>query len=440
MYFIYNSLLWVVLLLFWPGLLWYMRRRQGSLEGLGERLGYGWPQASGKVGPRQRTTWFHGASLGEMQMLAPLLRAWRDAYPESELLLTTMTLTGRQVARRLFPEARVLLLPLDLPHLWWLFFRRFQPLCLIVAETELWPNLLRCARRRGLPVALVNARLSVRSFANYRFFGFFTRSMFATPVLVAVQDAVSGERFAALGTAAERIVLSGNMKFDLLPPVADQLLYRQLFAPELQVVVAGSTHAGEEEMLLAAWEKGADAAPEIFKSACLVLAPRHPQRFAEVAQLLTGKKVDFLSFSSFKKTPAPLTLPAAPAVLLLDTLGDLIHFYNLASFAVIGGTLVPGVGGHNPLEAAVFGKAVVHGTYTANFKAGFTYLDEEGGGVSVADPEALAAVVIRALREPGWLGDAGRKAAAAVTRQRGALQRTMLSLQQALALWPEDKH
>ena len=413
-----------------------MHRRQGSLEGLGERLGCGWPRRRSEAGGEPRPVWFHGASVGEVQMLVPLIRAWRKRYPETGLLLTTMTLTGRQTAIRLFPEARVVLLPLDLPGLWALFFRHFRPSYLIIAETELWPNLLHYARRQGLPLALVNARLSRQSFTNYRFCRFFTRSMFAAPAVVVVQDRVSGQRFAELGTSPERIVLSGNMKFDLLPPEngGNQPCYQNLFGAEIPVVVAGSTHPGEEEMILSAWGKCALQFPEIFVSACLVLAPRHPQRFADVAEFLLSRGVDFLRFSSHKEKSESTALHKVPSVLLLDTLGDLIHFYRLARFAIIGGTLVPGVGGHNPLEAAVFAKAVVHGPYTANFRDGFGYLDDQGGGLPVAGEAALEILLSRCLREPGFARDEGFKAAATVRRHRGAVSRTMTSLDQAFGL------
>ena len=444
MYIIYNITLCSLLLLFWPLLLWYMHRRQGSLEGLGERLGWGWLRPQSPAVAKLPTVWFHGASVGEMQMLVPLIQAWCKRYPETGLILTTMTLTGRQTAKRLFPHARVLLLPLDLPGMWRLFFRRFRPTCLIIAETELWPNLLHYAKRQGLPLALVNARLSLKSFTNYHFCRFFTRSMFAAPAVVVVQDQVSGQRFAALGTSPERIILSGNMKFDLLSSgnSGEQTIYQSLFAPEIPVVVAGSTHPGEEEMILDAWEKCALTVPETCKPACLVLAPRHPQRFAEVAEFLSSRKVDFLRFSLCKKSADSaegVALPKVPSVLLLDTLGDLIHFYRLSRFAIIGGTLVPGVGGHNPLEAAVFSKAVIHGSHVANFKDGFGYLDEQGGGLLVDGEAELEILFRRCLQEPDFAHDEGLKAAATVARHRGAVSRTMTSLQEVFGLSSEDK-
>ncbi|MCD6535232.1 MAG: hypothetical protein J7L25_14320 [Deltaproteobacteria bacterium] len=442
LYIIYNIILCALLLLSWPVLLWYMYRRQGSFEGLGERLGWGWPpRLQSQAGGKLRTSWFHGASVGEVQMLVPLIQAWCRRYPEAGLLLTTMTLTGRQTAKRIFPQARVVLLPLDLPGVWPLFFRRFRPACLIIAETELWPNLLHHAARQGLPLALVNARLSLKSFKNYRFFRFFTRSMFAGPAVVVVQDQVSGQRFAELSTSPEQIVLSGNMKFDLLPSgnSGEQILYRNLFAPEIPVVVAGSTHPGEEEMILNAWEKSLLQLSETGKDACLVLAPRHPQRFSEVAEFLTLRKVDFLRFSICKESSDRAALSGVPSVLLLDTLGDLIHFYRLSRFAIIGGTLVPGIGGHNPLEAAVFAKAVIHGSYVANFKDGFGYLDDQGGGLPVAGEVELETLFRRCLQEPAFARDEGLKAAATVDRHRGAVSRTMISLEEVFGWDREDK-
>ncbi len=418
-----------------------MQRRQGSLEGLGERLGYGWPQLRSGNGKVSRTVWFHGASVGEVQMMLPLIEIWKARYPETDILLTTMTITGRQTAIRLFPNARVVLLPLDLPGMWPLFFRYFRPSMLIVAETELWPNLLRYVGRHKVPMALVNARLSLQSFTSYRFFNFFTSSMFAIPDLVMVQDQVSGQRFAELGTSPECIVLSGNMKFDVLSPDegASPTLYRELFPVGIAVVVAGSTHTGEEEILLAVWEKCLQQYPETFATACLVIAPRHPQRFIEVAELLAVKGFDFQRFSGLKEKAGGLVLDEVPTVLLLDTLGDLIHFYNLSRFAIIGGTLVPGVGGHNPLEAAIFAKAVVHGVHVANFKDGFSYLDEQGGGLPAADRNALENLLIRCLQEPAFALQEGVKAAATVRRQRGAVSRTMASLEQIFKLLQEDK-
>ncbi len=446
MFIVYNIILSILLFLFWPLLLWYLYRRQGNLEGLGERLvTYGWffgfrglffrrpavphSERGAEVCP---SLWFHGASVGEVRMLVPLLRARQAEYPETALLLTTMTLTGRQTARQAFPEAKVVLMPLDLPCCWALFFRYFQPAALIIAETELWPNLFDCVRRRRLPLALVNARLSRKSFVNYQIFNFFTKKMFGVPDVVVVQDRVSAARFAGLGTPVEKIIFSGNLKFDLLPPPERKLKIgpRTLLGPEIQLVVAGSTHPGEEELILSAWNENiADNGSNNNnnKPLSLVLAPRHPQRFAAVAKLLDDRGIDYLRFSEIKDSlvSGPVKVPA---VLLLDTLGDLIHFYRRAGFTIIGGTLVPGIGGHNPLEAALFAKAVIHGPYVANFKDGFELLDEAGGGLPVADGRELALLLGRCLNDREFIQSAGLKAQATVERNRGAVQRTLQAL------------
>ena len=377
-----------------------------------------------------RPVWFHGASVGEVQMLVPLVRAWQVDHPGSALLITTMTLTGRQTARQAFPEARVVLLPLDLPFLWPLFFRYFQPAVLIIAETELWPNLFNFVKRQRLPLALVNARLSRKSFVDYQIFDFFTQSMFSVPDLVIVQDRVSGARFAGLGTPADKIVFSGNLKFDLLPPAAPdfEIDCQTLFGRDAQVVVAGSTHPGEEEMILSAWNINICRSSGSTEPGCLVLAPRHPHRFVAVAELLCGRGIDFLCFSEIKNSLPAAGFSRVPAVLLLDTLGDLIHFYRLASFTIIGGTLIPGVGGHNPLEAALFARAVIHGVNVANFKEGFKFLDEQGGGLPVADEKELAIMLGRCLKDQEFVRDVGCQAQATIERNRGAVQRTLNAL------------
>ncbi len=402
---------------------------------MGERLGWGWLYPRLRGSESRRPVWFHGASVGEVQMLVPLIRVWQEEYPESALLVTTMTLTGRETARQAFPQAQVVLMPLDLPFLWGRFFRYFRPVTLVVAETELWPNLFNFIQQQRLPLALVNARLSRKSFVNYQIFAFFTKAMFTVPDLVVVQDQVSGARFAGLGTLADKIVFSGNLKFDLLPPVyrGPKIDSQVLFGKEVQLVVAGSTHPGEEKMILDAWNKTIYDRVESDRSVCLVMAPRHPHRFAAVAEMLSCRGIDFLRFSEIKSeikddllAPRPVRVPA---VLLLDTLGDLIHFYRLASFTIIGGTLVPGVGGHNPLEAALFARAVIHGSHVVNFRDGFKFLDDQGGGLPVAGMQELEAMLGRCFKNPEFARTVGLKAQATVERNRGAVQRTLKALQ-----------
>ena len=433
LFLLYNFFLCLFLLCGWPLLLVYMYQRQGSLAGLDERLALGLKPLA-EDGCRGAVTWFHGASVGEIRMLLPLVEAWCRSHPADRLLVTTMTVTGRETARQLFPTARVRLLPFDLPWVWKRFFAVYRPARLVIAETELWPNLLRSAGVCGLPVALVNARLSQNSFRSYRRFAFFTRRMFAVPGLVVAQDHESGCRFTALGTPAERVVLCGNMKFDIEFGAARKA-YRELLPPDSFIVVAGSTHPGEEAMLLAAWERALDKFSGPAAKACLVLAPRHPQRFSEIAAWLAGRGAEFVSFAEFKRKrePAALRLAPLPRVLLLDTLGDLAAFYPLGGLAVIGGTLVPGIGGHNPLEAAVCGRAVIHGPHVSSFRDGFRCLDEQGGGLPVADAAELEKLLLRFLEEPAWARREGLRALETMRRQRGAVACTLAHLENLFA-------
>ena len=430
MFLIYNLILVFLLLAGWPLLLFYMYRRQGSLAGLGQRLGLG---RLSRPRPVSRALWWHGASVGEIRMLAPLVQAWKKRHPECRLLVTTMTLTGRQTAKELLPEAEISLLPFDLPLFWDLFFYSFRPAGLVVAETEIWPNLWRAVKRRGLPLVLVNARLSPKSFRRYRFFGFVFTEIFRLPDLVVVQDELSGRHFTALGTRPERVVSSGNLKFDLTPPPVDEAAFRHPLPASAVMVVAGSTHPGEEEMLLEAWKNMTRSVPALTADAVLVIAPRHPRRFAEVAAWLESEKVDFISYSAWLKTGGEKISGRLSQVLLLDTLGDLVHFYRLSRCAVIGGTLVPGIGGHNHLEAAVHGRPVIHGPHTSSFSDGYRYLDEQGGGLLVKNAEELEIMIRRCLEDDDFVAKEGRRAQATLERHRGALHTTLECLEKVFS-------
>ncbi len=438
LFWLYNLLLVPLLVFFSPGLLLYLYRRQGNLVGLGERLAGGrrgrLPQTPMPAAMESSLTWFHGASVGEIRMLAPLVAAWRRRRPADRLLVTAMTTTGRATAAALFPVAEIRLLPFDLPWIWRDFLRCYRPERLIVAETELWPNLLAAMRAHRIPVALVNARLSEKSFRGYRRISFFSRLLFAVPGLVAAQDEVSAHRFVALGSSPQRVVVCGNLKFDLQPDAVVGRRYQGIFPPGCRILVAGSTHPGEEELILAAWRRARRRTAIAAENICLVLAPRHPQRFAAVAAWLAKQENGLLRFSRLKESSEKIRLRRVPPLLLLDTLGDLGALYPQADAALLGGTLVPGIGGHNPLEAAVWGRAVIHGPHTANFAAGYRLLDTEGGGLPVTDEKSLEALFERFLKEPAWIAAEGRRAARTMARRRGATAVAMRALEDFFTL------
>ena len=389
--------------------LWRGLRDRGYWEALPERLGFGPAVVAGGL-------WVHAVSVGEVQAAASLVRALRRRYPELPLLLTTSTPTGRGRARSLFGDDVALrYLPYDLPGPVRRFLDRTRPRLGVVLETELWPNLYRQCGRRGLPLVLASARLSARSVRRYRLLGGLLRATLAHGVVVAAQSEADAGRFVELGADPAQCRVVGNLKFDFELPAdaeAGGRALRAMLGAARPVWVAGSTHDGEEELVLDAHAQLRGAQPD----ALLVLAPRHPPRFAAVAALLRRRGVAFVTRSS-GATPT-----AATEVLLLDTLGELVLFYAAADVAFVGGSLVP-VGGHNLLEPAALGKPVVTGRYTANAAPVARLLVEAGAAEVVDDGAALGASVARLLSDPAARRAAGDRGHAAVSANRGALAR-----------------
>ncbi len=389
--------------------LWRGLRDRSYREALPERLGFGPAQRAGGL-------WVHAVSVGEVQAAASLVRALRLRYPDLPLVLTTSTPTGRGRARSLFGEDVVVrYLPYDLPGPVRRFLDRVRPRLGIILETELWPNLYRACGRRHLPLVLASARVSERSVARYRRFGGIVRAALAQGVVVAAQSAADAARFAALGVSPARAPVVGNLKFDFeLPPDAEARgrALRQALGAGRPVWVAGSTHEGEEELVLQAHARLRSSRPD----ALLVLAPRHPPRFESVATLLGRRQLAFVRRSSGDAV-GPDT-----AVLLVDALGELVLFYAAADVAFVGGSLVP-IGGHNLLEPAALGKPVLTGPHTTSAAPVARLLVEAGAVAVVADAAALAAELGRLLGDSAArraARDAGR---AAVDANRGALAR-----------------
>jgi len=395
--------------------LWRGRGDSAAREGLGERFGFGPAAAPGGL-------WVHAVSVGEVQAAASLVQALRRRYPQLPLTVTTATATGRARARALF-GAGVLVryLPYDLPGAVRRFLGRVEPRLGIVLETELWPHLYRACARRDLPLVLASARVSERSVRRYRRLGTLVRELFSRRVVVAAQSAADAARFQALGAAPERTPVIGNLKFDFeLPPGIDAAgrALRAALGEARPVWVAGSTHDGEEALVLDAHAQLRARHP----AALLVLAPRHPPRAAAVAALLRRRGVRFVTRASGAAV-APDT-----EVLLLDTLGELQLFYAAGDVAFVGGSLVP-VGGHNLLEPAALGRPIVTGPHTANAAAVARLLLEEGAAVTVRDAEGLATRVGTWLADPAARQAAGERGRAAVGANRGALARFLALLE-----------
>jgi len=380
-----------------------------------ERLGLGLPLSSAPI-------WVHAVSVGEVQAAAALVVALRQRYPQAPVLVTTFTPTGAARARVSFRDvAEVRYLPFDLPGSVRRFLDRARPRLAVIMETELWPNLYRECRRRRIPLVIASARLSRRSIDRYRRLGALFRETVAGGVVVAAQGEGDAERFRALGAPVERTYVMGNLKFDLtLPPdiLERGRKLREHYAPGRPVWVAGSTHGGvEEESVIEAHRRISAVHP----GALLVLAPRHANRFGEVAGWLERQGIAAMRRS------ASLPPPAAPgpcSVLLLDTLGELLDFYAAADIAFVGGSLAP-IGGHNLLEPAALGLPVLTGPNNSNGEDVARLLLDCGAVEIVHNGGELAAKVTALLSDAALRADMGRRGRAAVERNRGALEKLL---------------
>lgn len=381
------------------------RQRRWQRFGLGEGL----PDGS---------IWVHAVSVGEVQASAPLVRALLERYPARRLVLTTVTPTGAARARSLFGDAVTLrYLPFDLPGSVRRFFERVKPAIAIIMETELWPNLLAECNRRGIPLLMASARISPRSVRRYRRFASLFGGLLSNGIVIAAQSEADAQRFLSIGAHPSRTHVTGNIKFDIVldPDVCRQGgAWREAQARGRPTWVAGSTHEGEEGLVLDAHEKvRAEHA-----GALLVLVPRHPNRFAEVAALLDQRGVSWVSRSSGQ------AIRPETGVLLGDTMGELMMFYAAADVAFVAGSLVP-VGGHNLLEPVAAGASVVTGPHNFNGEEIYRKLVEAGVVTTVADADGLSATVAGLLADAHRRRELGERGRRVVEENRGALERLL---------------
>ncbi|ERT16728.2 3-deoxy-D-manno-octulosonic acid transferase, partial [Pseudomonas putida SJ3] len=336
----------------------YLRARKAPAYGqrIGERFALNLPLM------HQGGIWVHAVSVGESIAAAPMVRALLKAYPELPITLTCMTPTGSERIRAMFadePRVQHCYLPYDLPWAAGRFLDHVQPKLGIIMETELWPNHIHQCAKRGIPVALANARLSERSARGYGRFARLTRPMLAEMSLIAVQTETEAQRFRDLGARPECVKVTGSIKFDL--KIDEQLLPRakalreQWGAEQRPVWIAASTHDGEDALILQAHRQ----LLQVHGDALLILVPRHPERFAAVHALCSEQ------FTTVRRSSAA-PVDAQTRVLLGDTMGELLFLYALADIAFVGGSLVP-TGGHNPLEPAALALPVLMGPHVFNF-------------------------------------------------------------------------
>jgi 3-deoxy-D-manno-octulosonic-acid transferase len=419
MYLAYSLLLSLGLLLLSPYFLFQALAHRKYITGLRERLG-SLPKLD-----RQPVVWLHCVSVGETQAARPLVERIRKELPHYALVVSTVTLTGQKLARDLFREqaARVVYFPFD----WRWSVRRalnaLSPSVVVVMETELWPNFLRECKAREIPVALVNGRISRKSFGRYLKIRFFLRHVLDCLSIAVMQSERDAERILQLGMTKERVFSAGNLKFEAVGNTDQKTDFKNRFGlqSDVPLVLAASTHAPEEKIVLESLRKLRESQPGVR----LMIAPRHPERFNEVAELIGASGLSWA-----RRTDAPASTDTSATVILLDTIGELPSTYSYASVVFVGGSIVDR-GGHNVLEPAAHGVAVITGAHTHNFHAIVALLNEakailqlgpvEGGEAVVALSEALR----RLLVNEEWRRELGDRAKQLIAANQGAVEKTM---------------
>ncbi len=387
--------------------------------------------------PFKRPIWVHAASVGEVICSIPLIKRIKKKFPQSEIVITTMTRTGHETARTQIPEANaVLLFPIDHPLSLRRTIAKIQPGLLLIAETELWPNLLRSCGKKGIPIILFNGRISEKSFRRYLLFKFFFKDCLKHISLFLMQTEEDRNRMIEIGALIDKTQVVGNLKFDQpFPSITQEALAGMTKSLHLQgnetFLIAGSTHSGEEEILLSLFKDLRKVDPHLI----LVLAPRHLERLEEVERVLKKESLlwrrkTLLSLDQERSNGEQKELPE---VILLDTMGELMSLYSLGTLVFIGGTLVP-VGGHNPIEPLFFKKCVLFGPHMFHFLEISRQLVEAGGAIQVGGKEDLAFHLKRLLSDESARKEVGEKGYQFLQKHRGATERMFEAIKPLLVL------
>lgn len=409
MRYLYNLLLYFSIPFVFVRFIWRSRRLVGYRQRLNERFGFVTP-----IPPKQETLWIHAVSIGELIAAAPLIEALLIRYPRYRVVVTTTTPTGAMETQKQFGNRVMhLYLPIDLPGAVQRFLHRIHPKLGIIMETELWPNLLHYAHKKQIPILLANARLSERSYLGYQRILSLSHEMLSHITLVAAQSEMDGQRFIALGLDPQKLILTGNIKFDLqLSPslIIEGKSLRHLWNNR-PTLIAASTHEGEEEIVLRAFR----LIRRIHRDVLLILVPRHPDRFNKIADLCESYGFN-ISKRSLNETPHRHT-----DVLLGDTMGELRLLYAASDIAFVGGSLVP-IGGHNLIEPASLSLSILTGHHLHNFTSIAHLLSEANAVTLITDEESLAESVINLLEHPNENKAMGERAHQVSIANKGAVE------------------
>ena len=427
LYAIYNILLIAGSLVLIPffGLKMLMtgKYRQSFRQKLGALPPEGMPTLAGN--PR---IWIHAVSVGEVTAAAPIVSVLREKLPRACIILSTGTETGQAVARRLIPQATAFLyFPVDLPMVVGRVIDRIAPHLVVLTETELWPNFLRHCTKRHIPAVMVNGRISPRSFRRYSRTRFFWSDVLRSVLEIGVISEVDAQRIRSIGAAPEKVRVMGNAKYDILASRVSGELWSAKAAelkmpPDSKVFVAGSTHDGEETIVLEVYRTLLRKWPEVR----LIIVPRHPERGKNVHALVTASGLPCILMSEIRAGRRP-----EGEVVVVDVIGELFSLYSLASVVFCGGSLVP-KGGQNILEPAAWGKVVLYGPFMEDFMDEKTLLEEVGAGIPVQNAEELLEEVKKMLTNPVELRRRGMEGQRRVLSSRGASMRYAAMILRAL--------
>jgi len=409
--YLFYSLLYCIALLFIFPFQYFKRTREIRKRWVREKFG--------RFSPNTRFPfdffWVHAVSVGEVMAAIPLLKRLKKRFPSKGIVLSTITDTGQKVAKERSPESTtVIYLPFDISFILNSVLKRSRPELLIVIETELWPNLLRVFKTRGIPVILLNGRISENSYRGYKKISFFMKAILSNIDFFCMQEDIYVERILGLGIDKSRVLNLGNLKFDTRPPSDIPQWTERIKGP---VIVAGSTHEGEEALIASVYAK----LKKDFPSLNLIIAPRHPERFSEVEKMLSSGKISFIKRSSLDiRSPGPDHISGD--LILLDSIGELSALYGIATIAIIGKSF-RGYGGQNPLEPAFWGKPIVCGPHMENFPVIEDFY-RHGAAVEVSE-DGLFAKLEEMLMSPEKARDIGSRAEELYRKNTGAVDRSI---------------
>lgn len=417
---LYRILFPLVFLFFLPGLVVKLIRRPGWKKTYWERFGIFSPSRRRELAEWKGAVWLHAVSVGEVNLALSLLREWVRLEPDRKFVLSTTTTTGQEIARAKAPgRTKVVFCPIDFGPCVRATMNLLAPSRLVVFETELWPNMLSIARKRGMRLALVNSRISDKSFRGYRRFRFFFAPVLRCFDLVCAQTRLDADRLTAIAPdVADRVSVCGNIKFDQPPPSGDGFDFRSLFGCDCTVLIAASTHDPEEVLIADAFS----VLKREFPRLRLVLVPRHAERGADLEKMLKAKGLSYLRRSCGSSSGSPFD------VLLADTTGELASLIKGSDLVVMGKTLAGNSEGQNIIEPAVMDKPIVCGRRLRNFRQALDILVKADAVRRVMDDSELVDALRSLLRDPEAARAMGRRAGDVMRASRGALERTLSAL------------